>query len=508
MILTEKIELEELNGFITRHYGLDFRYQRLELLQDAVQKRMESGKLSTVSEYLNLVQQCKEEALLLINLLTVNETYFFREPTHFDILTMDVIPRLIKNGGEYPFFRLLSAGCSTGEEAYSLAISALGLPGAGVDWDFEVIGIDVDNEAIRKAQTGVYGLYSFRACTPNIRNSYFVQLSEEKFAVKSFVREKVRFEPLNLFEQAYPDWIGSIDAIFYRNVSIYFSNEQREAVFRRLIDLLNNDGCLFLSCTETLYHTSKLMSLVKSRKAFYYQKQNAASIYKPKDVTEKVPAADKQSIGIEKAKKSFVSHIKKRSHRTVPPKKQYNLSPEKQLPLLDNKSEWCGQMLADALEHIRLKRYDEAIVQLDEILAIDALFIKAYTVKANILLNRQNVDAANDVCNAALEIDTFCLEAYLILGMAAKVSGKLEEAIQRFKEAVYVYPEGWLAHFFLAQVYQLREETFYAKREYEVAMNLLTQGNFENHGLSFFFVPFRQEDFIQLCQYNITKMKD
>lgn len=513
MILTAnspvEIELEALNAFINRHYGLDFCHQRLELLQDAVQKRIEKCEITSVSEYLNLVRQRKDEALLLINLLTVNETYFFREPTHFDILTMDVIPGLIKNGGGYPFFRLLSAGCSTGEEAYSLAIAALGLPGAGVDWDFEIIGIDVDNEAIKKAQAGIYGLYSFRACTPDIRNTYFEQVSEEKFAVKRLVKEKVRFEPLNLFEQEYPDWIGGIDAIFYRNVSIYFSKEQREAVFRRLTGLLNHDGCLFLSCTETLYHNSKLMALIKSRKAFYYQKQNVDSTCRQKDVIEKLTEADNQSsIRLEKSKKSFASPIQKRPGRTVSPQKHCSFPAKKQLPLLDNKSDWCGQMLAGALELIKLKRYDEAIVQLDEILAVDVLFIKAYTVKANILLNQQNVDAANAVCHAALEIDTFCLEAYLILGMAAKVSEKLEEAIQRFKEAVYVYPEGWLAHFFLAQVYQLRDETFYAKREYEVAMNLLKQGNFENHGLSFFLVPFRQEDFIQLCQHNIAKMKD
>lgn len=500
-----KLELENLNLFINQRYGLEFRQQRQELLEEAVQTRIKICKVPTVGKYLNLIQQREEEALLLINLLTVHETYFFREPSHLEVMSVEVIPRLVKSGGQYPFLRLLSAGCSTGEEAYSMAIAALKIPGAGINWDFEVIGVDVDKEALKKAQAGLYGLYSFRSCPKDIRDNYFDCVSKESFQIKNFVKEKVRFESLNLFEQTYPDWTRKMDIVFYRNVSIYFSKEQRKEVFRRLAALLNPSGSLFLSCTETLDHNNNLMSLVKNDEVFYYKKQ--VPILAATGVGERIKLINTPYIGIDKPRQNLVPKVKRWSPNIAPQRGISSLRSNKQRLPIDNRDNQCQKMFAVALELVKLKKYDEAMIQLDEIIIIDSSFIKAYTLKANILLNQKNIEPAIELCQAVLVMDTFCLEAYLLLGMAAKLVGKMEKAIQRFKEAVYVYPECWLAHFFLAEVYQLWEETPYAKREYEVAMRILKQGNFEKHGLSFFLVPFQLDDFIKLCQHNITKLQ-
>ena len=501
--VVEKLELENLNLFINQRYGLEFRHQRLERLEEAVQKRMKICRVSTIESYRIVVQQREEEALSLINLLTIHETYFFREPAQIDVMSVHLIPQLLKKRGEHPFLRLLSAGCSTGEEAYSMAIAMLNIPGAGITWDFEVVGIDVDKEALKKGKMGIYGLYSFRSCPKEMRDRYFDSLSKESFQIKSFVKEKVRFESLNLFEQGYPYWMKNMDIIFYRNVSIYFSKEQREEVFRRLTTLLNSSGNLFLSCTETLDHNNNLLSLVKNGEVFYYKKQAGIStvtssakeftiINKPYRVLDK----PQLSTGVKLRKRSSAStlHLDGTSEKSS--KRQ----------LVDNKNKQCEQIFVDTLQLVNLKKYDEAMLQLDEIMKIDSLFIKAYTLKANILLNQQNIEPAVTLCQAALVMDTFCLEAYLLLGMAAKLGGEMEKAIQRFKEAVYVYPECWLAHFFLAEVYQVEGENSYAKREYEVAMRILKQGDFEKHGLSFFGVPFQLQDFIQLCQHNIRRL--
>ncbi|MBP2627028.1 MAG: methyltransferase, CheR-type [Firmicutes bacterium] len=500
-----KVELEELKLFINQRYGLEFRHQQLELLQEAVEKRIKVCAFSTVSEYLYLLQQREEESLQLIHLLTVNETYFFREPIHFDVMAMQVIPELVRKGQKRPFLRVVSAGCSTGEEAYSMAIAILKIPGAGIDWDFEVIGVDVDKEAIQKAQVGLYGLYSFRSCPKDIQDRYFERMSKESFTIKNFVKEKVRFECLNLFEQVYPDWIRTTDIIFYRNVSIYFSKEQRKEAFRRLANLLNHGGCLFLSCTEMLYHNNNVLPLVKSGETFYYRKQNNPSILSQDTVAGAITGIDKHTV---QRNHLVPPQIKRRTTKAESRSLHYGLSSHTPEPPMNNKGDRCQEIFAEALQLVNFKKYDEAIVRLDEIIAHHSFFVKAYALKANILLNQQNVAAAIEVCYEALAVDHFCLEAYLLLGMAAKFAGQMEEAIQRFKEAIYVHPECWLAHFFLAEVYQLQKEISYAGREYEVAMRILKQGNFENHGLSFFLVPFQLEDFIQLCQYNIANLKD
>ncbi|TWH45466.1 protein-glutamate O-methyltransferase CheR [Sporomusa sp. KB1] len=505
------LDLEKLSLLINQRYGLEFRQQRLKPLQEALQERMEVCKISTIDEYLQLVQQQEEELLLLINLLTVHETYFFREPTHLSIMSKQAIPRLIKNGSQAPFLRLLSAGCSTGEEAYSMAIAALSIPGAGIDWDFEVIGVDVDKEAIKKAQAGIYGLYSFRSCPRDICENCFDHVAKESYMIKSHIKKKVRFESLNLFAQAYPDWMQNMDIVFYRNVSIYFSKEQQQEVFRRLSELLKTDGSLFLSCTETLYHNNKLLSLVKNDDVFYYQKQAAEIVVDRAAATRKITAINKQYLAVGQPRQISALQLKKQSPKPALQTNRSSLATSKSkrhspLPLTD-KGTRCQERFTAALELVKLKKYPEAISRLNEILAVDSFFIKAYTLKANILLNLQCVDTAIELCQTALMLDTFCLEAYLLLGMAAKLTGQQAEAIKRFKEAVYVYPECWLAHFFLAEMYQLPEEAPYAKREYELAMKILKQGNFEKHGLSFFLVPFQLDNFIQLCQHNITKLQ-
>lgn len=502
--IVEKFELEQVNQFINQRYGLEFRHQHLERLEEAVQTRSKICKISTVGKYRELIQEQEDEALLLINLLTIHETYFFREPMQLDVMSRQVIPRLLKKRRGRPFLRLLSAGCSTGEEAYSMAIAILSIPGAGRDWDFEVVGVDVDKEALKKAKLGLYGLYSFRSCPKEVRDVYFDSVSEEHLRIKNFVKEKVRFESLNLFEQKYPDWMKNMDIIFYRNVSIYFSKEQRKEVFRRLTEVLASSGSLFLSCTETLDHNNNIMTLVKNDEVFYYKKQVANSI--DNSNANALAVRNKPLVELGKPKQSLALQLKKRLPASGSQQEVTSGKSNKQ-ELVEEKNKQCQQLFADALELVTLKKYDEGIIQLDEIMRMDSFFIKACTLKANILLNQQQVELAVQLCKEALVMDTFCLEAYLLLGMAAKLTGEMENAIQRFKEAVYVYPECWLAHYFLAEIYQREEETSYAKREYEVAMRILKQGDFEKHGLSFFEVPFQLDDFIKLCQHNLVKLQ-
>ena len=488
-------EREELSRFISRRYGLDFHRQRLDCLETAVQKRMEACRENSVASYLRRLQQREDEALRLVQLLTVHETYFFRESAQFELLIRDVLPRMLPRGVDGRVLRLLSAGCSTGEEAYSLAMAILNMPGAGVDWDFEVIGVDLDPAVIRKAQAGIYGTYSFRTCTEQIKNKYFVQIDPECWSIKECVKQKVHFATMNLFETEYPAQIRQLDVIFYRNVSIYFSRQQREMAFLRLAELLRAEGCLFLSCTETLVHHSPLLALRQNGDNFYYCKRETG-VAEAADSAGSAPravAGTRTSWGDLRAKKRIPQRA--RTVRDTAKSSPGERWPEKR-PAFD-----------EALGLAKRKCYEEALACLEKMLAADVFALRAYTLKANILLNRQQIAAAQAACREALALDVFCLEAYLLLGMAAKLDGDTGEAVRRFKEAVYVQPECWWAHFQLAEVYQLRNEAGYARREYEVAAGILQRGNMDNHGLSLFVTPFQPEDFIQVCRHNIEKLR-
>ncbi len=490
--------LREIGGFINRRYGLEFKRQE-ELLRAAVAKRLESTRLQAVKSYLELLQQREEEALALLKLLTVHETYFFREPVQLEALADVVLPRLLKNG--IPFIRMLSAGCSSGEEAYSLAMAALQLPGAGREWDFEVIGVDVDQAAIRKARSGVYGAYSFRGCPPAIKNTFFQALGKERFAVRREVKRKVRFEALNLFAATYPEWMEEMDVVFYRNVSIYFSAQQRESLFARLAGLLKMNGCLFLSCTETLYHDTAVMNLVKNADTFYYRKEEAGSCAARTTLPlrEQVKPALSEAACVQPLRRKF----QERAKPAVPAGKRPERKERQEELSFKGES-----LMTKALELVRGKEYDAASKLLDEIIGAETDLVKAYALKANLLLDRGQKTAAAELCRNALQRDCFCLEAYLLLGMAEKSAGENEAALQHFKKAVYVSPECWLAHFFLAELYRACGEKPYAAREYEVTMKILQQSGFDGHGLSVFQLSFQKDDVIRLCLHNMMKLKE
>ncbi|WP_346355946.1 CheR family methyltransferase [Azotosporobacter soli] len=488
--MLQRLDLERIGQCINQRYGLEFCHRQLDLLGEAVEKRCKANGSCTLAQYQDLLQR-EEESLQLIQLLAVHETYFFREAAQFDVMRQHVMQRIAQEK-ERPLLRFLSAGCSTGEEAYSIAMALLDIAGVGAEWDFEVIGVDVDPAAIRKAQLGNYGPYSFRGCSMALRSRYFKPLGSDRFVINETIKEKVRFEVLNLFEPDYPEWLKKIDVVFYRNVSIYFSKLQRAQLFNRLSGLLASAGCLFVSCTETLYHDTQQMELVNSGDVFYYRK---------KDATKLSPAKEKEA-------------LRARPCRTRPKRPEESVKWISK-PLLPERHEAVKRIerlhadpLATVLEMLKDKQYDEAIASLDRWISCEPLCTKAYTLKANVLLNRQCIEEAEELCHTVLVMDVFCLEAYLLLGMAAKIAGKCEEAIQRFKKAVYVSPECWLAHFFLAQLYQLRKEDAYARREYQVVMRILEQGGFAEHGLSFFLLAVQLDDLIRLCRHQIDGLRE
>ncbi len=485
--MLQRLELERIGQHINQRYGLEFSHRQLDLLREAVRKRCKTNRSCNLAQYQELLEQ-EEESLALIQLLTVHETYFFREAAQFDVMKQHVL-QLTKQKNTRPLFRFLSAGCSTGEEAYSIAMALLDLPGAGCEWDFEVVGVDVDPAAIRKAQLGSYGAYSFRGCSAALRSRHFQPLGSDRFLINERVKEKVRFETLNLFAPDYPEWLEKIDVVFYRNVSIYFSKLQRAQLFKRLAGLLTPSGCLFVSCTETLYHNTQQMELVNSGEVFYYCKEKK---------TDAPKAAEKKAADTV----SFCRMPLQKPRRLSKP-----TATERQRAMEKSEAA-CADPLAKVLEMLEEKQYDAALARLEEWIACEPLCTKAYTLKANILLNRQRVEEAAEICRTVLVMDVFCLEAYLLLGMAAKIAGKFEEAIQRLKEAVYVSPECWLAHFFLAQTYQLRKESAYARREYQVTMRILEQGGFAEHGLSSFLLAVQLDDLIRLCRHQIAALNE
>lgn len=239
-----------IRSVLKQRSGIDMGDAKRMLVYGRLARRLRELSLSSFDEYLELVEQPEgEEARRFLNALTTNVTEFFRESHHFDTLKQNVVPEALRRNGRR--LRVWSAGCSTGEEPYSIAV-ALREAGAVDGWDTRILATDIDSDVLARAAQGVYPLERVEKLAPARRhwfergvgkNAPFARAKEE-------LRRLVRFNTLNLLEP----WPvkGPFDAIFCRNVVIYFDGPTRERLVRRFAGLLVPGGYLFMGHSEAL----------------------------------------------------------------------------------------------------------------------------------------------------------------------------------------------------------------------------------------------------------------
>ncbi|CAK0740333.1 chemotaxis protein methyltransferase CheR [Gammaproteobacteria bacterium] len=191
---------------------------------------------------------------ILANYLTVGETYFFREPESFTLLEREILPSLVaKRRGLGQTLRLWSAGCCTGEEAYSLAITCLRVIPDLEHWNLSILATDINPQFLDKAVQGVYSEWSFRGAPDWLREGFFSRVPDQKFAIAPRVKRLVHFEYLNLATDVYPalhNHTNAVDVIFCRNVIMYFTPERQRAVVAALHRCLVEGGIVLVNPAE------------------------------------------------------------------------------------------------------------------------------------------------------------------------------------------------------------------------------------------------------------------
>ncbi len=242
-----------LTGLIEARFGLCFPGIRREILESRLRARLQELHLESFNEYYRYLRthpQREAEFAHLACRITNNETYFFREAHQFEVLTRDIVPPLLAQLRTRPL-RLLSAGCSSGEEAYSLAITLqnAGLDRHGPGW--EIDACDVNADRIARARAGEYEETALRACDAETRARYFTRTST-RYRLNDAHRVGVRFFEANLAAPGAPIQGGAYDAIFCRNLLIYFSPEAFDGLIRQFAGWLRPGGYLLLGHAESL----------------------------------------------------------------------------------------------------------------------------------------------------------------------------------------------------------------------------------------------------------------
>jgi len=267
-------EYQKFCEYFYRRTGISFgdnkRYFVDKRLIDRIQKNGAAG----VSDYFERLRRhdAGGEIEILINLLTINETYFYREDHQLECLVSGILPELVSERRKGDRIRIWSMPCSTGEEPYSIAIYLLENWPQVDDYDIEIMASDIDTNVLRAAEGGVYDLRSLHRLSPDLVRKYFVSAGTDGFRLIDAIRQSVRFTKVNASDVAEMRRFASIDVIFCRNMLIYFDDRSRRQVVESFYDSLGQGGFICLGHSESMSRISSLFEVRKFPQAIVYQK--------------------------------------------------------------------------------------------------------------------------------------------------------------------------------------------------------------------------------------------
>jgi len=264
-----------LRDFIHDYCGIFFDDGSKFLVERRLNRRLEQHQLKTFEEYYHFLRydrRREEELAVLVDNLTTNETYFFRESAQLTAFTEEILPELRERNAARRSLRIWSAGCSTGEEPYTIAILLLESGDWWRDWQVDILGSDINQRVLHTARKGVYKKGSHRATPPGMLTKYFVDEGKGDYRIADSVRDLVSFSSVNLLDPYKTSLIRDLDIIFCRNVIIYFDREAKKKVIASFHDKLREGGFLLLGHSESLINISTAFTLRTLRNDMVYQR--------------------------------------------------------------------------------------------------------------------------------------------------------------------------------------------------------------------------------------------
>ena len=240
--------------------GIKLSEHKKNMIYGRLARRLRFLDIATFEGYCDLLTKDNSpEHGEFINSITTNLTSFFRENHHFDYLVNQALPQLQKTNGGHKKIRIWSAGCSTGEEPYSISMSVKLLHSL-TNWDVKILATDLDSNVIEKASSGIYAEERVESVEKKYHKFYSRHKTDGTVLVNEKARELIRFNQLNLLE----NWPmrGTFDIIFCRNVVIYFDVETQKNLFERYAEIMNPNGILFIGHSESLHNISNRFTAI------------------------------------------------------------------------------------------------------------------------------------------------------------------------------------------------------------------------------------------------------
>ena len=481
-------DVECFRALVARRLGLYFEDAKLDYLADVLQRRMECTRSDLFSLYQRRIVSSAnehEELSALAEQLTVNETYFFRYADHFRAFAEVVVPNRIQARAHQRRLRILSAGCASGEEAYSLAILIRDRLPELASWDITIHGIDVNASMVGKALRARYSTWSLRETPADLRTKYF-RADGRDFLLDSTLKPGVTFEVRNLVEEDPVFWQDdSFDVVFCRNVTMYFTVEVTRSVISRITRSLAPGGFLFLGHAETLRGISQEFRLRHTHETFYYQRPEVQETTCVADLPQRrgdhssirnsIPAAVEPG-------DSWFNTIQRASERIA------NLTQEKSGPARNGSGSTSSYSSrskvgptpplwdrALAIELLRKERFAEAMELLRALPAESTADPDTQLLLAVLLTNGGDLPEAEKVCLHVLKLDELNAGAHYLMALCREHAGDREAAVEHDQAATYLDSAFAMPHLHLGLVAKRSADAETAKRELGRALPLLDQ---------------------------------
>lgn len=430
--------LPPFSEFMAKKFGLFFppeKYSDLEREILSITRAAHFPDPATCATWLMKMPVTNEQLTLLTRYFTIGETYFFREHLSFEALQTKVLPKLIESrlDGDRTL-RIWSAGCSSGEEAYSIAMLLSELIWDIQSWNITVLASDICVDMLKRLREGVYTEWSFREISPEMRKKYFKKIGNNQYLIAKDIQKMVTSINLNLEEDIFPSLsnnTSNMDIIFCRNVLMYFIPENAKRIIRKFHQALTNNGYLLLSSNEYSIMQDECFKSTNFSGTFFYKKLEEAP--------DRTALFLSQDSGYEES--IYEEPI------WTPPTKFFDLEPTEQTePVLDSPP---PQTVLD----LPTPRAIEAVAQ--------SLADQGKLAEALSLIQEEIV---SDKCNANL---------HYIQALILQELGQIPEAISALKKAIYLSPDFVLSYFSLGNIAYTQGQIKTAKKNFSIVLSLI-----------------------------------
>jgi len=472
--------LAQLSDFIASSLALYFPKERWSDLERNILSASKEYGYDDAEEFIKYILASplsRGNVEILAAHLTISESYFWREPCIFEALEQKIIPEWIHNQKKTEKrIRIWSAGCSTGEEPYSIAIALTRSIQNIKEWNISILATDFNPNVLHKAKTGIYDQWSFRGTPAWLREKYFLQKANNNSEIIPEIKQMVKFEYLNLSEDIYPSSLNNtnaMDIIFCRNVLMYFTQDRFRQVVRGLYNSLVPGGYLVVSGSELSVQNFADFTPINIPGMVIYQKS-----------TEKKINRNKITLG-KAAPEPYLFQLWQESEPA-------QVNAEFKTPEIKNAIQKKAEIVEqfNSIYHKALESYTQG----NYVDVINKLQKEYQTPEEQILLirafaNLGTLSEAIILCEKAIASNKLDPHLHYLYATILQEDNQTDAAIQSLKRAIYLDSEFVLAYYSLGCIYQQLGNINGAKKQFEIVLSILNKGSredilFESEGLT------------------------